>query len=73
MGSCSVDRLVQLLDKRLDLDSKLDVFDHLDQCQTCRDTVYQILRSRDARFFVVPAAKKNGNGNRAGRVPQRVA
>lgn len=52
MKSCSFDRLVRLLDKQLDLEGKLEVFDHLDRCENCRDTVYQIARDRDRRFFI---------------------
>jgi hypothetical protein len=73
MGSCSTEKLVQLLDKQLDLDGKLDVFDHLDQCQTCQDTVYQILRARDAKLFTVPAPKRSSNGTRHSAQAQRAA
>jgi anti-sigma factor RsiW len=53
MSSCNFNRLVKLLDKELDLDNRLDVFDHLDHCDNCRDTVYHILRDRDAGYFIV--------------------
>jgi hypothetical protein len=52
MSSCSFERLLQLLDKQLDLDGKLDVYDHLDHCENCRDAVYHILRDRDAEYFI---------------------
>ncbi len=47
MSACSFDNLVKLLDKQLNLDEKLGVYDHLDNCDTCRDTIYHIKRDRD--------------------------
>jgi hypothetical protein len=44
--------LVMLLDKKLSLDKKLEVLDHLDSCKICRDAVYQISRDRDEAYFV---------------------
>ncbi len=41
-----------LLNKQLDLDGKLEVLDHLDMCETCRDMIYQLSRNRDKAFFV---------------------
>jgi anti-sigma factor RsiW len=52
MESCDFELLVRLLDDDLDLDSKLEVLSHLDQCTTCRDAVYQISRDRDGGFFI---------------------
>jgi hypothetical protein len=52
MSACSFQKLVQLLDKKLGLDEKLEVLDHLNSCQICRDAVYQISRDRDDGFFV---------------------
>ena len=40
MTACSFKKLVQLLDKQLDIDEKLEVLDHLDKCQICR--VYKV-------------------------------
>jgi predicted anti-sigma-YlaC factor YlaD len=52
MNACSFKKLVQLLDKQLRLDEKLEVLNHLDKCQICRDTIYQISRDRDEAYFV---------------------
>ena len=52
MDACSFKKLVQLLDKQLSLDDKLEVLDHLNSCKICRDTVYQISRDRDESLFV---------------------
>ena len=52
MNACSFKKLVQLLDKQLTLDDKLEVLGHLDTCAICRDAIYQISRDRDEAFFV---------------------
>ena len=44
MGSCSFDRLLQFVNKQLNLDGQLEVYDHLDRCDICRDAVYQLSR-----------------------------
>jgi hypothetical protein len=54
MMGCNFDKLVQLLDKRLNLDGKREVLDHLDRCDYCREAVYQIARDRDRDFFIYP-------------------
>jgi hypothetical protein len=53
MSSCNFDKLLKLVDEQLDLDGQLEVFNHLDCCDNCRDAVYHILRDRDAGYFVV--------------------
>ncbi len=55
--TCKFEKLVQLLDKRLDLDGKLEVYDHLDRCDTCRETVYQIAQDRDRDLFIRPPGR----------------
>ncbi len=52
MTACSFKKLVLLLDKKLGLDDKLEVLDHLDTCKICRDAVYQISRDRDEALFI---------------------
>ena len=52
MNTCSFQKLVQLLDKQLGLDEKLEVLTHLESCTICRDTVYQIARDRDEGLFI---------------------
>ena len=52
MNSCSFKKLVQLLDKQLNLDEKLEILSHLDTCAICRDAIYQISRDRDEAYFV---------------------
>jgi anti-sigma factor RsiW len=45
---CSFDALVRYLDKELDVDRELEVLDHIDECDTCRDAVFHISFDRDA-------------------------
>ncbi len=52
MSACSFKKLVLLLDKKLTLDEKLEVLNHLDSCKICRDAVYQISHDRDEAFFI---------------------
>jgi hypothetical protein len=52
MTACNFDKLLRLLDKNLDLDSKLELFEHLDWCETCRDAIYELSRDRDSAFLV---------------------
>jgi hypothetical protein len=52
MNECSFNKLVRLLDKKLNLDEKLEVLAHLDSCKICRDAVYQISHDRDEAYFV---------------------
>lgn len=55
MSACSFSRLVQFVNQQLDLDGQLDVYDHLDRCDICRDAVYQLSRDQDEAFFIYPA------------------
>ncbi len=54
MRGCNIDVLVRLLDRKLNLDEKLEVFDHLDRCEICREAIYVITRDRDRGLFVYP-------------------
>ena len=49
---CSFDALVRYLDKELNVDRELEVLDHIDECETCRDAMYHISFDRDAGLFV---------------------
>jgi len=52
MNTCSFQKLVRLLDKQLKLDEKLEVLTHLESCNICGDTVYQLARDRDEKLFI---------------------
>jgi anti-sigma factor RsiW len=51
MKSCNFEKLIRYLDKQLGLEDKLEVLDHLDHCDICRDAVFHISRDRDANLF----------------------
>ncbi len=53
MTQCDFDRLVQYLDKQLSIDQQLELFDHLDRCEVCREAIYLLSRDRDAAYFIV--------------------
>ncbi len=57
MTACNFEKLVRLLDKTMGLDEKLEVYEHLDWCETCRDAVYQISRDRDRALFIYRSYK----------------
>lgn len=61
MSACSFKKLVQLLDKQLDLNEKLEVLTHLDSCTICREAVYQISRDRDETYFIYRPYKVESN------------
>jgi predicted anti-sigma-YlaC factor YlaD len=44
MSTCNFEYLLQLVNNQLDVDKQLEVYDHLDRCDICRDAVYQISR-----------------------------
>jgi len=52
MTACNFDKLLRLIDNQLDLDSELELLEHLDWCETCRDAIYQLTRDRDSAFLV---------------------
>ena len=60
MSVCSFKKLVQLLDKKMDLDGKLEVLNHLDVCDICREAIYQISRDRDESFLVYKPYREQG-------------
>ena len=60
MKTCNYEKLVAYLDNNLDVDGKLEVLDHLDHCDICRDAVFHISRDRDAglsSYHPVPGTK----------------
>ncbi|HYK90821.1 MAG TPA: hypothetical protein VE398_18755 [Acidobacteriota bacterium] len=52
MVACSIENLRLLLDKQLNLDGRLEILDHLDGCDACREMVYLLSRKRDRSFFI---------------------
>jgi predicted anti-sigma-YlaC factor YlaD len=56
LKTCDFDQLLQLLNRQLDLDRQLEVYDHLDQCEICRDTVYQLAHDQDGALSLFRTA-----------------
>lgn len=54
MNQCNHDKLVQLIEKRLNLDDSLDILEHIHTCGQCQEAVYQISRTNDAAYFIYP-------------------
>ncbi len=52
MSVCSFNRLLQFINKQLDLNGQLEIYDHLDRCNICRDTIRQLTRDRDEASFI---------------------
>ena len=57
MSECSFNRLLQLINKKLDLNGQLEVHEHLDRCSICREAVYQLSRERDEASFIYRARR----------------
>ena len=51
MKACSFEQLLLFLNSQLDLDNQLEVYNHLDRCEICRDAVYQLSRDRDGALL----------------------
>jgi predicted anti-sigma-YlaC factor YlaD len=65
MSACNFEYLLQLVNKQLDLDQQLEVYDHLDRCNICRDAIYQISRDLDAASFTHCAHREKPNAIRS--------
>jgi hypothetical protein len=52
MIRCNLNRLVRLLAGKLNLDSRLSVLEHLDDCMNCREAYFRLSRERDHSLFV---------------------
>jgi hypothetical protein len=55
MKAWSFSRLLQFVNRQLDLDSYMKVCDHLKCCDICHDAVCQLLRDRDESSFIYRA------------------
>jgi hypothetical protein len=44
MSTCNFEYLLQLVNKQLDLDTQIEVYNHLERCDICRDAIYQLSR-----------------------------
>jgi hypothetical protein len=55
MSACNFEYLLQLINQQLDLDKQIEVYDHLDRCNICREAVYQLSRDLDIISFIYRA------------------
>ena len=46
MNACNCEHLSQFVNEQVNPDKQLEVYDHLDRCDICRDAVHQISRDR---------------------------
>ena len=65
MSACSFERLLQFVNKQLNLDGQMEAYDHLDRCDICRDAVYQLSRERDKALFTYRAYRAERYNNRS--------
>ncbi len=70
MNDCSFEKLVLLLERKLSTNAQLRLFDHLDRCEICRDTIYHISRDRDEalRILLPRGSRKAARTNAASGV-----
>ena len=52
MSACNFEYLVQFVDSQLDPDKQLELYDHLDRCDICRDAVCQISYDLNRALFI---------------------
>jgi len=58
---CSFEMLVKYLDKQLNLDERLAMFDHLDHCEACFETLYLLSRDRDSAYFIYQPVREKAS------------
>ena len=78
MSACNFEYLLQFVNNQLDLDKQLEVYNHLDRCNICRDAVNQISRDLDKVLLIYCAhcakhyaARRQMEAVRAGRAQVR--
>jgi hypothetical protein len=55
---CDFEKLWLYFSKKHDLDGRLEVLKHLDECETCFEALYLMYLDRDAGLFVWPKMEK---------------
>jgi hypothetical protein len=59
MSACNFEYLLQLINKQLDLDKQIEVFDHLERCDICRDAIHQISRDLAASSSIAGSVRRH--------------
>lgn len=49
---CNYNKLSDFVENKLDIDSRLEILEHLEQCSHCFDEVYKLKKMRDGRHFI---------------------
>ncbi len=49
---CNYNRLVKFLEKKLDIDQRLEILSHLETCGNCFDELYKLRRMKDNKHFI---------------------
>ena len=52
MSACNFEHLLQFVNNKLDPNKQLEVYDHLDRCDICRDAVCQISSDLNRALFI---------------------
>ena len=52
MSECNFENLLQFVNDQLDTDKQLEVYDHLNRCDICRDAVCEISRDLHRALFI---------------------
>lgn len=52
---CNYNRLVKFLEKKLDIDQRLEILSHLETCSDCFDELYKLRRMKDSKHFIYKA------------------
>jgi hypothetical protein len=55
---CDFEKLWLYFSKKLDLDGRLEVLKHLDECETCFEALYLLYLDKDAELFVCPRMER---------------
>jgi predicted anti-sigma-YlaC factor YlaD len=61
MSVCNFECLLQLVNKQLEPDKQIEVYDHIERCNICRDAVRQISRDLKGAHCVKAYAIQGGS------------
>jgi len=67
MSPCNFEQLLQFVNMQLDLDKQLEVYDHLDRCDICREAVHQISRDLDGVLSKPYTMRRHIDAAKSGR------
>lgn len=50
--TCNYNKLAKFIEGHLDLNDKLEILFHLENCTACFDEVYKLRKMQDEKYFV---------------------